>query len=76
MTATLINRIMIDRLEELARVTKAIADASGNFASFGFFAREDASAKVLTFKVEGIKKDDARKVFGTAIKKFWDIRQS
>jgi acetoin utilization protein AcuB len=65
-----------DRPGELAKVTKAIADAGGNFVSFGFFAGEDASTKVLTFKVEGVKKDDVKKVLGTAVKKFWDVRQS
>lgn len=65
-----------DKPGELARVTKAIADAGGNFISFGFFSGEDASTKVLTFKVEGIKKDDVRKVLSGAVKKFWDIRQS
>ncbi|MCK6540179.1 MAG: CBS and ACT domain-containing protein [Anaerolineales bacterium] len=65
-----------DKPGELARVTKAIADAGGNFVSFGFFAGEDASTKVLTFKVEGIKKEGIRKVLGNVVKKFWDIRQS
>lgn len=65
-----------DKPGELARVTKAIADAGGNFISFGFFSGEDASTKILTFKVEGIKKDDIRKVLSGAVKKFWDIRQS
>lgn len=65
-----------DKPGELARVTKAIADAGGNFIAFGFFAGEDASTKVLTFKVEGIKKEAIRKVLGGVVKKFWDIRQS
>jgi acetoin utilization protein AcuB len=65
-----------DKPGELARVTKAIAEAGGNFVSFGFFAGEDAGTKILTFKVEGIKKDDIRKVLGNVVKKFWDIRQS
>lgn len=65
-----------DKPGELAKVTKAIAEAGGNFVSFGFFAGEDASTKVLTFKVEGIKKEDIKKVLGTTVKKFWDVRQS
>jgi acetoin utilization protein AcuB len=65
-----------DKPGELAKVTKAIADAGGNFISFGFFSGEDAGTKVLTFKVEGIKKDDVRKVLGATVKKFWDVRQS
>lgn len=63
-----------DKPGELARVTKAIAGAGGNFVSFGFFAGVDASTKVLTFKVEGMKKEDVRKVLGDVVKKFWDIR--
>jgi acetoin utilization protein AcuB len=65
-----------DKPGELAKVTKAVADAGGNFVSFGFFSGEDAASKILTFKVEGIKKEDIRKVLGTTVKKFWDVRQS
>lgn len=65
-----------DKPGELAKVSKAIAEAGGNFISFGFFSGEDASTKILTFKVEGIKKDDLRKVLSGVVKKFWDIRQT
>jgi acetoin utilization protein AcuB len=65
-----------DKPGGLAKVTKAIAEAGGNFISFGFFAGEDASTKVLTFKVEGIKKEDIKHVLGSVVKKFWDVRQS
>jgi acetoin utilization protein AcuB len=65
-----------DRPGELAKVTKAIADAGGNFVSFGFFDGEDAATKILTFKVEGIKKEELKRVLGGVIKKFWDIRQN
>jgi acetoin utilization protein AcuB len=65
-----------DKPGELARVTRAIADAGGNFVSFGFFAGEDASSKVLTFKVAGVRKDEIRKVLGSSVKKFWDVRQN
>jgi acetoin utilization protein AcuB len=63
-----------DKTGELAKVTKAIANAGGNFISFGFFAGEDASTKILTFKVEGMKKDDVRNALKDIVKKFWDIR--
>jgi len=65
-----------DKPGELAKVTKAIAEAGGNFVSFGFFAGADASTKVLTFKVEGIKKDEVKTVLANVVKKFWDVRQS
>jgi len=63
-----------DKPGELARVTKAVAEAGGNFVSFGFFSGQDASTKTLTFKVDGIKKDDVKKVLGNVVKKFWDVR--
>jgi len=61
---------------QLAKITKAIAQAGGNFISFGFFAGEDAASKIVTFKVEGVKKEEIRKVLGSVVKKFWDIRVS
>ncbi|GJQ37023.1 MAG: hypothetical protein JETCAE01_30330 [Anaerolineaceae bacterium] len=60
----------------LAKVTKAVAEAGGNFISFGFFSGEDTSSKILTFKVAGLKKDEITKILSKAVKKFWDIRQS
>jgi acetoin utilization protein AcuB len=63
-----------DKPGELAKITKAVANAGGNFVSFGFFAGEDASTKILTFKVDGMKKEDIRQALGNVIKKFWDIR--
>jgi acetoin utilization protein AcuB len=63
-----------DKPGELAKVTQAIASAGGNFISFGFFAGDDASTKILTFKVEGVKKDEIKKVLGGVVKKFYDIR--
>ncbi|MDD2921257.1 MAG: CBS and ACT domain-containing protein [Anaerolineales bacterium] len=61
---------------QLAKVTKAIAEAGGNFISFGMFSGDDPSTKVLTFKVAGIKKEDVKKSLEKVIKKFWDVRLS
>ena len=60
----------------LAKVTKAIADAGGDFISFGQFSGSDTNSKVLTFKVSGLKKDVVEKALTKHVKKFWDIRQS
>ena len=65
-----------DKAGELAKVTKAIAAAGGNFVSFGFFDGDDVSTKVLTFKVAGMKKEDVRKALKDIVKKFWDISQN
>ena len=65
-----------DKPGELAKVTKAIASAGGNFVSFGFFDGDDAATKILTFKVAGMKKEDVRKALKDVVKKFWDVSQS
>lgn len=65
-----------DKPGTLARVTKAIAEAGGNFISFGQFSGDDPSSKILTFKIAGLKKDEITKALTKIVKKFWDIRQS
>ena len=65
-----------DKPGSLAKITKAVADAGGNFISFGQFTGDDPSTKILTFKVAGVKKEDVKKVLSKFVKKFWDIRQS
>jgi acetoin utilization protein AcuB len=71
-----VTAVIDDEPGQLAKVTKAIAEAGGNFVSFGMFSGDDPTTKVLTFKVAGIKKDDVKKVLAKVVKKFWDVRQS
>jgi len=59
---------------QLAKVTKAIAEAGGNFISFGMFSGDDTATKILTFKIAGIKQDEVKKVLDKVVKKFWDVR--
>ena len=61
---------------ELAKITQAIASGGGNFISFGTFSGPDAGSAVVTFKVEGIKKEKIKEVLGDIVTKFWDIRLS
>jgi acetoin utilization protein AcuB len=61
---------------ELAKVTKAIATNGGDFISFGMFAGPDTHSRVITFKVQGIKKEKIKQVLDPIVLKFWDIRQS
>jgi len=58
----------------LAQLTKTIAHHGGNLISFGIFSGPDTSTGVVTFKVEGIKKEDIRKALKDVVLKFWDIR--
>ena len=71
-----VTALIEDKRGTLSKVTKAIAAAGGNFISFGMFAGPDANTKVLTFKVEGIKKDEIKTALKDVVKKFWDIRES
>ena len=61
---------------QLARLTRAIADAGGNFIAFGQFTGPDPSSRLVTFKVAGLKKDQVKKALGDTVQKFWDIRET
>jgi acetoin utilization protein AcuB len=63
-----------DKPGQIAKVSKLITDAGGNFLGFGSFAGPDPSLTNITFKVTGIKKDDIKKILGKEVKKFVDIR--
>ncbi len=65
-----------DKPGTLAKITKAVAEAGGNFISFGQFSGDDPASKILTFKIAGLKKDEITKALSKTVKKFWDIRQS
>lgn len=74
--ATRVTALINDERGELAKLTKAIADAGGNFISLGTFAGSEAGTKVVTFKALGIKEKDAKKALSSVVKKFWDVRTS
>ena len=74
--ATRVTATIPDRPGELAKITKAIANNGGDFISFGIFSGPDTNSRVVTFKVQGIKKEKIKEVLGDVVLKFWDIRQS
>lgn len=67
--------VIKDQPGQLAYVTRAIADAGGNFISFGQFSGTDASTVQVTFKVAGMKMDDVKKALENEDVKFVDIRE-
>jgi acetoin utilization protein AcuB len=71
-----VSALVEDKPGQLAKISKAITDAGGNFIAFGMFSGPDVSSKLVTLKVAGIKKDDVKKVLMKFVKKFVDIRQS
>ncbi|HEX5944591.1 MAG TPA: CBS domain-containing protein [Anaerolineales bacterium] len=74
--ATRVTVTVPDQPGELAKITKAIANNGGDFISFGVFSGPDTDSRVVTFKVQGIKKEKIREVLENVVLKFWDIRQS
>jgi acetoin utilization protein AcuB len=60
----------------LARVTKAVAEAGGDFIAFGQFTGPSTGTKLVTFKVAGIKKEQLLSALEGVVEKFWDVRQS
>jgi acetoin utilization protein AcuB len=61
---------------ELAKVTKAIANGGGDFIAFGMFSGPDANSRIITFKVQGMTKENVRAALKDIVLKFWDIRES
>lgn len=74
--ATRVTVTVPDRPGELAKITRAISTSGGDFISFGIFAGPDADSRVVTFKVQGIKKEKIKEVLDDVVLKFWDVRQS
>ena len=67
---------LVDKPGQIARLSKAITQAGGNFISFGMFAGPDANTRLVTFKVEGMKRNQVREVLEPIVVKFWDMRLS
>ena len=74
--ATRVTATIKEQPGALAEVTKAIASSGGDFISFGMFSGPDTISRVITFKVQGIKKEKIKEVLSDIVMKFSDIRQS
>jgi acetoin utilization protein AcuB len=70
-----ITALLDEKPGQLAKITKAISDAGGNFVAFGQFYGEDPSNRVVTFKVKNLKKEEAKKAIYDIAKEIWDVRE-
>ncbi len=70
-----VTAIAEDHPGQLAMITKAVADAGGNFISFGQFATEDGKTVIVTFKVAEMKLEDVKKALTKVVVKFVDVRE-
>jgi acetoin utilization protein AcuB len=64
-----------DHPGQLAKITKAITEAGGNFISFGQFASADGKTVIVTFKVTEMKLEDVKKTLAKVVAKFIDVRE-
>ena len=70
-----VTAIAEDHPGQLAKITKAIADAGGNFISFGQFATADGKTVIVTFKVAEMKLEEVKKALTKVVVKFVDVRE-
>ncbi|HUN21889.1 MAG TPA: CBS and ACT domain-containing protein [Anaerolineales bacterium] len=69
-----VTALLQDQPGELARLTKAITEAGGNFIAFGVFSGDDSGSKQVTFKVQGLTEEQARQATLSTALKVYDIR--
>jgi len=70
-----VTALIYEKPGQLAKITKAVSSAGGNFVAFGQFSGEDPSNRLVTFKVRGLKKDAVKKAISDIAKEIWDIRE-
>lgn len=63
-----------DRPGGLAQITQAIANAGGNFISFGTFLGDSPTKGLITFKVEGVDEAKVKEILTPLVDQLIDIR--
>jgi len=66
--------LVVEKQGELAKLTKAIAEAGGDFIAFGMFPGLDTTNRMVTFKVTGITLENLKKAITPIVKEIVDIR--
>ena len=70
-----ITALLDEKPGQLAKITKAISEAGGNFIAFGQFTGEDPSNRLVTFKVKAVDEKTAKDAIKDIAKEVWDIRE-
>ena len=70
-----VTTLIKDQPGMLAKITKAITDAGGNFIAFGQFVGEDINTRILTFKVNGVSQIEVKRILVPFIERISDIRE-
>jgi acetoin utilization protein AcuB len=66
--------LVVEKQGELAKLTKAVSEAGGDFIAFGMFTGLDTTNKMVTFKVTGISLESLKKAITPIVKEIVDIR--
>lgn len=69
-----VTALVQDKHGELDVLTHAIAEAGGDFLSFGTFAGESSANRIVTFKVQNLDEDAVRELIAPHTEKLVDIR--
>ena len=70
-----VTALVPDKAGELDVLTHAIAEAGGEFISFGQFAGTSDENEMVTFKVKGMQMDDVAEKIAPFIDELVDIRE-
>jgi acetoin utilization protein AcuB len=63
-----------DRAGQLARLTRAVADAGGNIIALSTFAGDDMSHSLVMLKIDGVSPEQLREVLAPAVDRVLDLR--
>jgi acetoin utilization protein AcuB len=66
--------LVVEKQGELAKLTKAVSEAGGDFIAFGMFTGVDTTNRMVTFKVTGITLENLKKVITPIVKEIVDVR--
>ncbi len=69
-----VTAIMREQKGELARLSKAISDAGGNFVAFGTFTGQAGPTREITFKVDGLEQSQVQSLTEPLVEEISDIR--
>jgi acetoin utilization protein AcuB len=73
---TRVTALISDNPNQLAKLTRAIAQMGGNFISFGMFTGDNLNSNLVTFKVNGLGEREIKQALENSVLKFCDFRQS
>jgi acetoin utilization protein AcuB len=69
-----VSALIREQRGQIAKLAQVIANAEGNFVAFGQFQGEDASNRLVTFKITGLDQDQVRSLIQPIVEQVIDIR--